>query len=186
MISSRPSPPLRSVLSAVLLAVLGLATASQAAAAGPGDEAKAAAAGGAKPGRVLLVRHAETAAGDDPELSEQGRLRAERLAGLLAEEGIERILATDTRRARATASPLARRLGLELEIYDPRALPDLAAELRRDGGVVLVVGHSNTTPALVRLLGGDPDTPIRHDEYDRLYRIELVDGETTLDRYSAP
>ena len=33
-----------------------------------------------------------------------------------------------------------------------------------------MIGHSNTTPALVQLFGGDPGTPIvEKDEYDRLY-----------------
>jgi hypothetical protein len=34
-----------------------------------------------------------------------------------------------------------------------------------------VVGHSNTTPELAGLLGGDPGSPISEDEYDRLYAI---------------
>ena len=43
-------------------------------------------------------------------------------------------------------------------------------ELTRDGLRHLVVGHSNTTPPLVELFGGDAGPPIDEaSEYDRLY-----------------
>jgi broad specificity phosphatase PhoE len=171
---------------AFLLAVLALVSTTNApplaAGGSPADETSAA----ESPARILLVRHAETAGeGSDPGLSEAGRRRAERLADVLAGEGVERILSTDLRRTRETAAPLAARLGLDLETYDPRELPALAERLRAEGGVVLVVGHSNTTPALVHLLGGDPGEPIAHDEHDRLYRVDLPSGETALERDSA-
>jgi broad specificity phosphatase PhoE len=174
-------------LRAVVLAAFVLVSITAAPPCAAGGSPDAAAAGAASPDRILLVRHAETAGeGSDPELSEEGSRRAERLADLLAEEGVERIFSTDLRRTRDTAAPLAGRLGLEVELYDHRALPDLAERLRAEGGVVLVVGHSNTTPALVELLGGDPGEPIAHDEHDRLYRVDLPSGQTALDRFTPP
>jgi broad specificity phosphatase PhoE len=133
-------------------------------------------------GVVYLVRHAEKENGDDPALTAAGRARAEALAARLEGRGIERVLATDTRRARETAAPVAKRLGLSVDLYDPGKLPELAAEVRRAGRSVLVVGHSNTTPALVLALGGEPGPPIAEDEYDRLYRVELAGGATELER----
>jgi hypothetical protein len=38
-------------------------------------------------------------------------------------------------------------------------------------GAVVVIGHSNTLPELVRLLGGAPGTDIADDEFDRLYQL---------------
>jgi phosphohistidine phosphatase SixA len=154
-----------------------------AAAATAGAAASAAATAGQPAGVAFLVRHGEKEAGDDPVLSAAGAQRAERLAELLAAEGIGRILVTDTRRARATAAPLAARLGITPEVYDPKRLDVLAGEIRRGGGRVLVVGHSNTTGVLAGELGGDPGTAIADDEYDRLYRVELPSGATTLRRY---
>jgi len=135
---------------------------------------------------VYLVRHAEKAAhGPDPELTPQGRERAAALAEILAEAGIGRILSTDTRRTRDTAAPLARALDLPVEIYDAGDLEAVADELSGlAGAIVLVVGHSNTTPALVELLGGEPGPPIDEvGEYDRLYRVELPSGRTTVERF---
>ena len=133
---------------------------------------------------IFLVRHAETeGGGSDPELSAAGVARAETLAQILDDEGIVRILATPYRRTRATAAPIGARLGIEPELYDPRSLPYLAATLEERGETVLVVGHSNTTPELARLLGGDPGSPIAEDEHDRIYRIELPSARTTIIRY---
>jgi phosphohistidine phosphatase SixA len=138
--------------------------------------------------RIFLVRHAEKqTAGEDPALSEAGRMRAQELADLLQEAGIGHIYSTDFARTRDTAAPLADRLGLAVTIYDWDAMDALAAELTEPGRISLVVGHSDTTPELVRLLGGDPGEPIDEpEEYDRLYVVTVAaDGAVTseLRRY---
>lgn len=183
-----PTRLLRQRLAACLFgAGAALLVAPAVAAAAPAVEAPASPAGAAEARRILLVRHAEAASGDsDPELTPAGRRRAEALADLLADEPLAAVLATDTRRARATAAPVAARHGLEIELYDHRRLADLAARLRGREGAVLVVGHSNTTPELVHLLGGDPGPPIAHDEHDRLYRVDPASGESSVERAPAP
>jgi phosphohistidine phosphatase SixA len=118
----------------------------------------------------FLVRHAEKAdQSEDPPLTAQGRSRAEHLAGMLRDVGIERIYSSDFKRTRDTAAPLASALGLEVTSYDPKRLTDLAQALLASPGRRLVVGHSNTTRELAGLLGGEPGPPISEDEYDRLY-----------------
>lgn len=77
-----------------------------------------------------------------------------------------------------------------MQLYDPRDLPGLVEKLRRAGGRHLVVGHSNTTPAVVELLGGEPGQPINEaGEYDRLYNVSIgPDGTTSsvMLRYGEP
>jgi broad specificity phosphatase PhoE len=141
----------------------------------------------AEPGVVYLARHAETEGeGVARGLSVAGRERAEVMAALLGEAGITAIFTTDYRRTRETAAPLAARLGRAPRVYDPDDLQGFARELRAAGGVALVVGHSNTTHELVRLLGGAPGPPIPEDEHDRLYRVELPSGATELSRFGRP
>jgi len=141
------------------------------------------------PGLVIfLVRHAEKVdASKDPELSPAGTERAAELAVVLADAGIEHVLSSDYIRTRNTAAPIAAALGLEVELYDPRDLPALADKLKASSGRYLVVGHSNTTPAVVELLGGDPGTEIDEDvEYNRLYTVTIGPDEavsTVLMRY---
>jgi phosphohistidine phosphatase SixA len=128
----------------------------------------------------FLVRHAEKAdQSEDPPLTETGRARAEALARTLKDAGVDGIFSSDFERTRDTAAPLASHLGLEVASYDPTALADLAKTLRASPGRYLVVGHSNTTPELAGLLGGEPGPPIPEDEYDRLYVLLHRPGEET-------
>lgn len=144
-----------------------------------------------KPLVVFLVRHAEkTDAGRDPGLTEAGKDRSLELAKILRSAKIEHVHSSDYIRTRETAEPTANKLGLTTEIYDPRDLESLAQKLRDTGGTHLVVGHSNTTPSMVRLLGGDPSTEINEkSEYDRLYIVtNSGDGNisSVLIRYGDP
>jgi phosphohistidine phosphatase SixA len=133
---------------------------------------------------IILVRHAETEGTDrDRALSAAGRERAVRLASLLAGQKIDRVFTTDYRRTRATAESIAAARGINVETYDPRDLPGVAASLKGAGGTIVVVGHSNTTPELVRLLGGDPGAAMTEGDYDRIYRVDPATGATTMERY---
>lgn len=136
---------------------------------------------------VFLVRHAERAddAGtdpamamhpvpqDDPSLSAAGRERAMVLARMLRDVKLTRIYTTDYRRTRETVAPTSEATGLAVAIYDASDPEGFASQLRMTPGRYLVVGHSNTTPALVEALGGDPGEPIGSLEYDRLYILTL-------------
>lgn len=141
-----------------------------------------------KPSTIFLVRHAEKVdASQDPALSEEGKARALALAQVLKDAKISHIYSSDFIRTRETAAPLASKLSLETEIYNPRELEELAEKIKAMGGIHLVVGHSNTTPKLASILGGDPHTQINEPyEYDRLYIIQTADNghvHSTLMRY---
>ena len=128
---------------------------------------------------VFLVRHGEKADhGGDPELSVAGHERAAELAKLLRSEKIEHVHSTDFVRTKATATPTATDHKLEIESYNPRDLSAFAKKLLSTGGRHVVVGHSNTTPAMVKLLGGQPNSAINEEaEFDRLYIVIVgIDG----------
>jgi phosphohistidine phosphatase SixA len=131
---------------------------------------------------VFVVRHAEKAtSANDPgvPLSEAGRARGQRLARILEDAGVTAIFSTDYRRTRETAEPIARSRRLEIRTYaakdaSGRQSPEeLVRTLSRDfsGDAVLVVGHSDTVPALVRALGCRADVAIGPDEYDNLFIV---------------
>lgn len=104
----------------------------------------------------LLVRHAEkdVTAGKDPPLTAAGEARALRLAASLADQPLEAIYSSATRRTRQTAAPVARAKGLAVRPYDPADAAGFARRLRSEHptGTVLVVGHSDTLPPLARAL----------------------------------
>lgn len=77
--------------------------------------------------RLLLIRHGQISSNvrgvldtavPGPELTALGREQAEALPAALAAEGIGRIWASTATRARQTAAPLARNLGLEVTVRD--------------------------------------------------------------------
>ncbi|MFH6770688.1 phosphoglycerate mutase family protein [Gaetbulibacter aestuarii] len=140
---------------------------------------------------VFLVRHGEKVdSSKDPELSEAGKTRALKLAEVLRSTKIDHVYSSDFIRTRETAAPTAKLFDLKTQLYNPRELQSFKDKLMAEGGRSLVVGHSNSTPALVELLGGDPGTPINEaSEYDRLYIVtKMPNGKvnTVLIRYGMP
>lgn len=126
----------------------------------------------AEPSAIYLVRHGEkSTVGKDPELTPEGRTRARNIATILGKTGIAHIFSTPTQRTRHTAEPLAQRTGVTVQLYEPGNPKALVEKVRALSGAVLVVGHSNTLPELVRLFGGAPGADILDDEYDRLYQL---------------
>jgi phosphohistidine phosphatase SixA len=129
---------------------------------------------------VLMVRHAEKAddGTPDPPLTERGRERADCLAAHLQGFSPTHLFTTPYRRNRATLEPLVAATGLPPLVLDPKDATAWQRALRElpPGARALVVGHSNTLPALVTALGGrlthlDSEGNLPHDEYDRLVHV---------------
>lgn len=144
----------------------------------------------ARPTVVYIVRHAEKAAEPrrDPGLTPAGESRAAALAEALAEARLTAIVTSQLRRTRETAAPLANATGLTPVVirYRPgdseahgRAVADAIRE-QFPGGVVLVVGHSDTVPPIIRALGGPAMEPLcAATEYASLFKLLLVAGAPT-------
>jgi phosphohistidine phosphatase SixA len=130
---------------------------------------------------IYLTRHAEkSAAGADPELTAEGKVRAQNIAATLKKAGITSVYSTSYVRTKSTAQPLATLLSLPVQIYDGSQIATFAQQLKALPGNTLVVGHSDTTPELIRQLGGDTVPAIDEAEFDRLYQIAIgQDGDVT-------
>lgn len=131
-------------------------------------------------GVVLLVRHAERAssAADSP-LSAAGLRRAACLADILRDAGVGAIFTTEVGRTQQTAMPLAHRVRRSLRIVPKAATADLVrlvASAAVAGGIVLVVGHADTLPAIVHGLSAAAIPPYGDDEYDRLVVLPMGSG----------
>jgi broad specificity phosphatase PhoE len=144
---------------------------------------------------VILVRHAEKAAepASDPGLSPAGEQRSRDLVQLARDAGVTAIITTQFARTRATAQPLATALGVKPDIVDARGTThpqDVANAIRMHAGAsVLVVGHSNTIPAIIAALGAPQPPPICDAEYDNVYIVTLPASGTPRvirARYGAP
>ena len=138
--------------------------------------------GGPEITTVILVRHAEKAGPSrDVPLSETGIARAKELARVLEGVKIDAIYSTPFERTRKTAAPIAERLEVKVEeVASGKTYVEEVVKLIREkheGDTVLVVGHSNTTPDVIRALGATiPDMP--DSTYDDLFIVTLVKGAT--------
>ena len=136
---------------------------------------------------IYLTRHAEKLdTGSDPSLSDAGKLRANNIASMLKKANINAIYSTSYNRTLETAAPLSELISVGVQAYDPFDLSGFATSLKTLEGNTMVVGHSNTTPELVGLLGGDAGTAIDESEYDRLYQLIFnQDGSVTTVRFTS-
>ena len=133
---------------------------------------------------VVLVRHAERAdaPAGDVTLNPAGQARADELVAVLAEARIDTVITTQFRRTRDTAAPVARLFGVTLRSVetgrDTAAHVKSVVEAIRGGGrSVLVVGHSNTVPAIIGALGGPKMDELCETEYSNLFTLALVPGQ---------
>ena len=136
-----------------------------------------------EPTTVILIRHAEKDPADkgkDPELSAVGTARADELARVLAAVKVSAIYSTPFKRTENTVAPLAAAAGVTTVVL-PSAktyVADVVSAIRTKhvGSSVIVVGHSNTTPEVIRALGVEDVPSIPDSQYDDLFIVTLVDG----------
>jgi broad specificity phosphatase PhoE len=135
---------------------------------------------------VVVVRHAEKGTDDpvDPSLSTAGVKRAEALADALVDAGVGAIVTTHLKRTQATAAPLATKLGIKpvvlvvkrgetaAHIADVVAAVNAARTTKK--GTVLVVGHSNTVPLILKALSGVTVSNICDSQHADLFVLSIV------------
>lgn len=135
---------------------------------------------------IVLVRHAEKSAAiemdkGDPDLSAEGRERAERLAKALKKYKPHEIFATEYKRTRQTAEPIAKLRGKDIQTYDPAKQSDLIPKIMASKtDHYLIIGHSNSTPALANLvLKKEVFKQLPDTEYGVFWVIRMKKGVVT-------
>ena len=137
---------------------------------------------------IVLVRHVEkdsspTADKTDPELSEEGRQRAERLAKLVKRYKPHEIFSTPFKRTKGTVEPIAKRRKKEIQIYDPAKPADLVQKIMDPSSKTvhyLIVGHSNTIPALANLIAKkEIFRPLLETEFGVIWVMKIKNGVLT-------
>ncbi|MEZ4802846.1 MAG: phosphoglycerate mutase family protein [Gelidibacter sp.] len=129
-----------------------------------------------------FIRHAEKDRSNpqerNPHLNENGLKRAENWKVILDNIKFDAIYATDYYRTIETAKPTAESNNLKVIIYDPNDINNPEAFLKAtEGKTVLVVGHSNTTPAFVNaVLGHKKYENMEDDNNGNLYIVTIIDG----------
>ncbi len=127
-----------------------------------------------------LIRHAEKDRSDttnrNPELNTEGKKRATLWATHFKDTDLDLVYSTNYNRTQQTATPTAVSKGLEIIDYNPSNMYDDAFKAATKGKSVLVVGHSNTTPAFVNaILGKDKYKDIDDSENGMLFTVTVTD-----------
>lgn len=136
----------------------------------------------------ILLRHAEkdlspTASKEDPNLTAEGRQRAEKFYETVKEYKPTQIFSTNYLRTRATVAPLAEKLNegyrIQTQNYAFDELDDFAAQLLKiQSGTIVVAGHNSTTPMLANLLiKKDKYGALGDAEYNKIWIIHIKNGK---------
>jgi broad specificity phosphatase PhoE len=135
---------------------------------------------------ILLVRHADIdlpPSSTDPPLNEAGKKRAEQLAFIAGHVGVSTIFTSTLVRTKQTVAPLATRLGTVGRVAPE---PELLAKQVLSGSVgdtVLIAGHSNTIPPMIKALGvaAAAIPVIGERDFDNLFIVTVTgSGEAGL------
>jgi len=127
---------------------------------------------------VFMVRHAEKAStgGKDPDLSPQGQKRADALANILKDSQITSVFVTEFKRTQETAAPVAKAAQVSPTVVPANDIAGLVEKLRALNGNALVVGHGNTIPDLLKVLGVATPVTIPDDDYNEIFVV--LTGDT--------
>ena len=133
---------------------------------------------------IVVVRHAEKVdESTDPLLSAAGMARAEALQRVVKSLDIKAVYVTQFQRTWLTTEAVLKARGLTPIKLPADNMAAVAERMRAEhpNDVVLAVGHSNTTPRLLKALGVAEAIEIAHDEYDNLFIvIPSATGPPTL------
>lgn len=132
---------------------------------------------------IILVRHAEKAdaTSPDPDLSDAGKERSQRLVKKIGKYRPGAFYSTDFKRTRETVAPLAAKRKKEVTIYDARKPQELVDQIMKSKTKRFVVsGHSNTIPGLANLIGKkELFKNLDDSEYTVIWLLRLKNGKVT-------
>ena len=127
---------------------------------------------------VILVRHAEKKLepnNQDPDLTPEGEQRAQEIARMFGNAGINAIYATQYKRTQQTVKPLSDRTGVAATVLQSNQTDELVKRIQTSlrGQTIFIAGHNNTVPAIVSALTGETYPPIPETEYDNLFIVTI-------------
>jgi len=143
---------------------------------------------------VILVRHAEKKLepdNPDPDLTPQGVERAQQIARVFADAGVNAIYATQYKRTQQTVKPLADRIGVPVTLLDSKQTEELVTRIQtaHRGQTIFIAGHNNSVPAIISVLSNENFPTISETEYDNLFIVTIYrfgKAKVTKLKYGAP
>lgn len=127
---------------------------------------------------VILVRHAEKkleSDNPDPDLTPEGVARAQEIARVFGDAGVNAIYATQYKRTQQTVKPLADRIDVPVTLLNSNQTDELVNRIQTHhrGQTIFVAGHSNSVAAIVSVLSNEKYPEIPDNEYDNLFIVTI-------------
>ena len=124
---------------------------------------------------VFVVRHAEkdlTFTGTDElkPLTAKGENRAKSLAKILSSENIATVFHTEYKRTKDTGAYTASLFGVATQLYKVNNIVSTIKNVH-SGQSVLIVGHSDTVPDILKEFGISSVPKIDDDQFDDLFIV---------------
>ncbi|WP_047546866.1 SixA phosphatase family protein [Psychroserpens sp. Hel_I_66] len=131
-----------------------------------------------------FIRHAEKDRRNDsnrnPDLNKLGQKRAKKWAKYFKKINLDAVYATNYNRTQQTAQPTAEQKNLDVLDYDASTLYSEEFKNATKGKTVLIVGHSNTTPAFVNMILGDKKyEDIDDNDNSQLFIVTISEDKIT-------
>lgn len=131
-----------------------------------------------------LIRHAEKDRSDttnrNPNLNKIGLKRAENWKNYFKDIDLDAVYSTNYNRTQQTATPTAKSKNLKILSYDPSNMFNDDFQKNTLGKTVLIVGHSNTTPAFAnKILKSEIYKQMDDNDNASLFMISF---KTSLDK----
>lgn len=141
-----------------------------------------------------IVRHAEKDTGNNPAISTLGKERAADLYGKLKGKKIDLIMVTQYRRTGMTGDSLRIYKKIDSMHYTADATGEMFSKkmstLPARYKNILVIGHSNTVPTIIRQAGVKSFMlkELPDNEYDNLFIVKTKKGQSILQskKYGVP
>ncbi|KLT64577.1 phosphoglycerate mutase family protein [Pedobacter sp. BMA] len=139
---------------------------------------------------IWIVRHAEKDKSDqknnDPNLSEEGKIRAGDLANYLSKVNFDVAYSTPYKRTRQTLDSII--IQKVLTYKQPKSLTD-SVKKNYTGKTIMVAGHSNTVLEIIEAFGGiRPKEMLTEDDYDYIFHLTIKDDKVKvkMDHFGRP
>ena len=139
---------------------------------------------------VWIVRHAEKDKSNpqdtNPNLSDEGRVRAGDLATYLKKVKFDVAFATPTKRTHQTLDSL-----VVPKVIDYKDIKSLVDSIKTNyvGKAIIVAGHSNTVLEIIEALGGKkPKEELTDDDYDYIFELAVKEdkAKVKMEQYGRP
>jgi phosphohistidine phosphatase SixA len=139
---------------------------------------------------IWIVRHAEkdktNPEDKDPNLSDEGKIRAGDLATFLQKTNFDVAFSTPYKRTHQTLDSLI--IPKVINYNDPKSLVD-SVKKNYAGKKVIIAGHSNTLLEIIEAFGAKrPMEMLTEDDYDYIFHLTLKDekAKVKMDQFGRP